>query len=98
MKTTVAVLFGGRSPEHDVSVVSALQAMEALDRARAYAEGEAGALDRVRNGMMILLDGQSGNVLLDPTPEELDAAKTRVSRRQRFDSRTSWARPALVSV
>ena len=42
--------------------------------------GVAGALDRVRNGMMILLDGQSGNVLLDPTPEELDAAKTRVSR------------------
>ena len=47
--------------------------------------GVAGALDRVRNGMMILLDGQSGNVLLDPTPEELDAAKTRVSRRQRFE-------------
>jgi D-alanine-D-alanine ligase len=30
-KTTVAVLFGGRSPEHDVSVVSALQVMNALD-------------------------------------------------------------------
>ncbi len=46
--------------------------------------GVTGALDRVQNGTMILLDGQSGNVLLDPTPEELDAAKTRVSRRQRF--------------
>ncbi|HEU4829893.1 MAG TPA: phosphoenolpyruvate--protein phosphotransferase [Gemmatimonadales bacterium] len=47
--------------------------------------GVAGALERVRNGTMILLDGQSGNVLLDPTPEELEAAKTRVSRRQRFE-------------
>jgi D-alanine-D-alanine ligase len=33
-KLTVAVFYGGRSPEHDVSVVSALQAMEAIDRKR----------------------------------------------------------------
>ena len=33
-KTRVAVLFGGRSPEHDVSVVSGLQALNALDGAR----------------------------------------------------------------
>ena len=32
-KTRVAVLFGGRSPEHDVSVVSGLQALNALDAA-----------------------------------------------------------------
>lgn len=31
MKMRVAVFFGGRSPEHDVSVVTGLQAMEALD-------------------------------------------------------------------
>lgn len=31
-KKTIAVFFGGRSPEHDVSVVSALQVMSALDR------------------------------------------------------------------
>lgn len=31
MKRRIAVLFGGRSPEHDVSVVTALQAMNALD-------------------------------------------------------------------
>ena len=30
-KRTVAVFFGGRSPEHDVSVVTALQVMSALD-------------------------------------------------------------------
>lgn len=31
-KKTIAAFFGGRSPEHDVSVVSALQVMSALDR------------------------------------------------------------------
>ncbi len=31
-KKTIAVFFGGRSPEHDVSIVTALQAMSALDR------------------------------------------------------------------
>lgn len=30
-KKRIAVLFGGRSPEHDVSVVSALQALQAFD-------------------------------------------------------------------
>ncbi len=34
MKTRVAVFFGGRSPEHDVSIVTGLQAMEALDQDR----------------------------------------------------------------
>jgi len=31
MKTRVAVFFGGRSPEHDISVITGLQALEALD-------------------------------------------------------------------
>ena len=34
MKTRVAVFFGGRSPEHDVSIVTGLQALEALDQDR----------------------------------------------------------------
>src|SRR5437762_340997 len=34
MKTRVAVFFGGRSPEHDVSIVTGLQALEALDSDR----------------------------------------------------------------
>lgn len=34
MKTRVAVFFGGRSPEHDVSVVTGLQALAALDQDR----------------------------------------------------------------
>lgn len=33
-KKKVAVFLGGRSPEHDVSVVSGLQAFQAIDRAR----------------------------------------------------------------
>jgi len=33
-KTRIAVLFGGRSPEHDVSIVSGLQALNALDSSK----------------------------------------------------------------
>lgn len=33
-KITVAVFFGGRSPEHDVSIITGLQAAQALDRTR----------------------------------------------------------------
>ena len=32
MKINVGVLFGGRSVENEISVVTALQAMEAMDR------------------------------------------------------------------
>jgi len=34
MKTRLAVFLGGRSPEHDVSVVTGLQALQALDQSR----------------------------------------------------------------
>ena len=34
MKTHIGVFFGGRSVEHEISVISALQAIAALDRAR----------------------------------------------------------------
>ena len=34
MKTTVAVFFGGRSVEHEVSIISGLQAYAALDRTK----------------------------------------------------------------
>lgn len=33
-KKRIAVFFGGRSPEHDVSIVTGLQILQALDRAR----------------------------------------------------------------
>ena len=32
MKTTIGVFFGGRSTEHEISVISANQAMAAIDR------------------------------------------------------------------
>src|SRR5437764_13495642 len=43
--------------------------------------GAAGALASIPPGMMVLLDGQSGTIVLDPTRDELDDAKTQVSRR-----------------
>ncbi len=47
--------------------------------------GLEGALDEIRAGTMLLLDGQSGAVVLEPTRAELEDAKARVSRRQRFE-------------
>lgn len=46
--------------------------------------GVAGALRSIERATMVLIDGQGGTVLIDPTPGELEAAKTRVSRRQRL--------------
>src|ERR1035438_10141653 len=34
MKTRVAVFYGGRSPEHDVSIYTGLNALESLDQQR----------------------------------------------------------------
>lgn len=34
MKTNVAVFFGGRSVEHEISVISALQAINAFDQSK----------------------------------------------------------------
>ena len=34
MQTTVAVIFGGKSVEHEVSIISALQAIESMDKER----------------------------------------------------------------
>lgn len=34
MKTRVAVLFGGHSVEHEVSIISGIQALRALDPAQ----------------------------------------------------------------
>ena len=34
MKINVAVLFGGKSVEHEVSVISAVQAMQSIDESK----------------------------------------------------------------
>jgi phosphotransferase system enzyme I (PtsI) len=47
--------------------------------------GAAGALAGIPNGTMLLLDGQSGTIVLDPNRDELEDAKVQVSRRQRLE-------------
>jgi phosphotransferase system enzyme I (PtsI) len=47
--------------------------------------GAVGALASIPPGMMVLLDGQAGTIVLDPTRDELEDAKTQVSRRHRLE-------------
>ncbi len=47
--------------------------------------GAAGALDQIPEGTMVLLDGQSGVITVDPSPVELEEAKVRISRRHRLE-------------
>ena len=36
MKLSIGVIFGGRSLEHDLSVLTAIQAMDNIDKERTY--------------------------------------------------------------
>jgi phosphoenolpyruvate-protein phosphotransferase (PTS system enzyme I) len=47
--------------------------------------GVAGALAAIPNGTVLLLDGQSGTVLLDPTGDEMELAKVQLSRRHKLE-------------
>lgn len=47
--------------------------------------GAAGALQRIQDGTMLLIDGESGAIVLDPTSAELEEAKTRITRRQKLE-------------
>ncbi len=47
--------------------------------------GAVGALARIPDGAMLLLDGRSGVIILEPTLDELDDARTQVSRRDRLE-------------
>jgi phosphotransferase system enzyme I (PtsI) len=47
--------------------------------------GAVGAMAAIPPGMMVLLDGQSGSIVLDPTRDELEDAKTQVSRRHKLE-------------
>jgi phosphotransferase system enzyme I (PtsI) len=47
--------------------------------------GVADAMDFVKSGTVLLIDGSSGAVLLDPDPADLREASTQVSRRRKFD-------------
>jgi phosphotransferase system enzyme I (PtsI) len=60
--------------------------------------GVPGALDHVRNGTVLLIDGKRGTVLLDPTPTDMDTARTRLSRRHRLALKleTAAGEPAVT--
>jgi phosphoenolpyruvate-protein phosphotransferase (PTS system enzyme I) len=47
--------------------------------------GASGALAAIPNGTVLLLDGQSGTIVLDPNRDELEEAKVQVSRRHRLE-------------
>jgi phosphoenolpyruvate-protein phosphotransferase (PTS system enzyme I) len=47
--------------------------------------GAGGALSLIPQGTTLLLDGQSGTIVLDPTRDELEEAKVQVSRRHRLE-------------
>jgi len=47
--------------------------------------GAVGALSRIKPGTELLIDGQSGAVLLDPTPTEREEMMTYIIRRRRLD-------------
>jgi phosphotransferase system enzyme I (PtsI) len=47
--------------------------------------GAAGALSGIPNGTVLLLDGQSGIILLDPTQDEMEQAKVQLSRRHKLE-------------
>lgn len=47
--------------------------------------GVRGALEGIPEGAMVLLDGQTGAVLVDPTPDELEVARLQISRRHKLE-------------
>jgi phosphoenolpyruvate-protein phosphotransferase (PTS system enzyme I) len=60
--------------------------------------GAQGALGVIANGTMLLLDGQAGTVVLDPSPAELEAARAQVTRRRRLEMEleTVLGQPAVT--
>ena len=47
--------------------------------------GVVGATSQIPPGAMVLIDGQSGTVVLDPTRGELEDARTQISRRHKLE-------------
>ncbi|MDX2057522.1 MAG: phosphoenolpyruvate--protein phosphotransferase [Gemmatimonadales bacterium] len=60
--------------------------------------GAAGALARIKAGTTLLIDGQSGTILLEPTPEELEVARTQANRRHKLELELEGAagQPAIT--
>lgn len=88
-RTRVAVLFGGRSPEHDVSIVTGLQALNALDIGKhdafpLYIATDGAWLlgDALRNRANYLPDGQMRSDLIQ-VDLDLGARQGRLIPRKR---------------
>jgi phosphotransferase system enzyme I (PtsI) len=47
--------------------------------------GVVGALDRIKQGTTLLIDGQTGVVMLEPTRSEIERVRAQVSRRQKLE-------------
>jgi phosphotransferase system enzyme I (PtsI) len=60
--------------------------------------GAAGALQRIRAGTLVLIDGQSGTILIDPTRAEQEQVRAQISRRQKleFELEAAVAQPAIT--
>ena len=60
--------------------------------------GAAGALDRIKAGHMLLIDGQAGTIIIEPTSEELEIARTQATRRHKLDLELEGAskQPAIT--
>ena len=60
--------------------------------------GLVGGLERVESGRTVILDGSTGTVLLDPTPEEVEAAGEREHLRHALDLelRSTDGQPAVT--
>lgn len=60
--------------------------------------GAAQALAKVPSGAMVLLDGQSGVVIVEPTQAEIEDARVRLTRRQRleFELEAVLGQPAVT--
>ena len=47
--------------------------------------GVTGALAKIPEGTLVLIDGQAGVITVDPTPVEMEEAKVQISRRHRLE-------------
>ncbi|HTS90051.1 MAG TPA: phosphoenolpyruvate--protein phosphotransferase [Gemmatimonadales bacterium] len=47
--------------------------------------GATGAMERIKQGIELLIDGQSGVIILDPTQAEIDRARAQLHRRQNLE-------------
>lgn len=47
--------------------------------------GASGATDRIRSGQVVLIDGRSGLIVVEPEPIDLEEARARATRRHRLE-------------